>query len=126
MSKHVMAVATYHQLLKGADGFTKDGMREIRPASLVPRRTIAKINDNYKNTGKWYEVDEAETDRRYKLGEERAIEVAAAEEDAAELSNLLSDQIKQVKKGNSRRKKSKKQKDVEVDSADSDESEEKE
>lgn len=98
MSKYVMVVAELYQLGRGADGFTKDFKTKVRDKGIVPRSIVEKINSQWKNSGKWYEVDESETGRRFSEGEERVKEIKEAESDASELGKVMADTLKSVKK----------------------------
>jgi len=93
-----MVVAELYQLGRGADGFTKDFKTKVRDKGIVPRSIVEKINSQWKNSGKWYEVDESETDRRFSEGEERVKEIKEAQADADELGKVMADTLKSVKK----------------------------
>ncbi len=99
MSKHVMAVADYYKLFRGADGFDLDSKKLINKDVLVPRKHIEKINKQYANCGKYYVIDEEATEAAFKQGEANVKASREAEEDQAELGNVLAASLKSAKKG---------------------------
>lgn len=98
MSKYVMVVAELYQLGRGADGFTKDFKTKVRDKGIVPRSHVDRINGQWENSGKWYEVDEEETEKRFAEGDKKVQEIKEAEADASELGKVMADTLKSVKK----------------------------
>jgi len=98
MSKYIMVVAELYQLGRGADGFTKDFKTKVRDKSIVPRKQVDKINGQWENSGKWYEVDEDETEKRFAEGDKKVKEIKEAQADADELGKVMADTLKSVKK----------------------------
>lgn len=98
MSKYVMVVAELYQLGRGADGFTKDFKTSVRDKGIVPRSHVDRINGQWENSGKWYEVDEEETEKRFAEGDKKVQEIKEAEADASELGKVMADTLKSVKK----------------------------
>lgn len=98
MSEHVMVLAELYKLGRDADGFTKEYQTLFREKGLVPRKQVDKINDQYKNCGKFYKVFEDETKDIYAKGAKKVAEIRAAEDDAGELGRVLSDSLKAAKK----------------------------
>ena len=93
-----MVVAELYQLGRGADGFTKDFKTKVRDKSIVPRKQVDKINGQWENSGKWYEVDEDETEKRFAEGDKKVKEIKEAQADADELGKVMADTLKSVKK----------------------------
>jgi len=100
MSKYVMVVAELYQLGRGADGFTKDFKTKVRDKGIVPRSHVERINGQWENSGKWYEVFEDETKKRFKEGSKKVQEIKEAQASADELGKVMADTLKSVKKTN--------------------------
>lgn len=99
MSEHTMAVATLYELSKFGGSYSKEHKREVNAASIVPRRQIDRINDQWEQCGKWYEVDEDETIKRYEAGRVKTAAIKEAEELKDELGSVMAETLKSVKKG---------------------------
>ncbi len=99
MSIHVMAVATYYQLFRGADGFNLNTKEVINEKVLVPRKHIEKINRQSVQCGKHYVIDEEATEAAFKQGEANVKAIREAQADADELGKVMADTLKSVKAG---------------------------
>lgn len=98
MSKHVMAKARAYKLFRGADGFDLDTKKLLdENLVLVPRKHIEKINKQYKQCGKYYVIDEDATNEAFEQGEANVKANREAEEDQAELGNVLAASLKAAK-----------------------------
>lgn len=98
MSKHIMVVAELFKLGRDENGFTKDFKTSIRSKGVVPRSQVKRINDQFEDCGKWYEVDEEETEKRFAEGEKKTAEIRQAQEDSDALGKVMADTLKSVKK----------------------------
>ncbi len=98
MSEYTMVLAEFYKLGRDEGGFTKEYKTLVRDKGIVPRNQVEKINDQWKNCGKWYEVFEDETVELYKEGAKRVRAIREAEESKAELGSVLAETIKEAKK----------------------------
>ena len=102
MSKHVMAVADYYQLVSGADGYQLDGKKLLK-RSIVPRKQIERVNEDIK-CGKLYIIDEDATDEAFAQGAANVAAIREAEESKADIVEVLADVVKTAKKGGNKKK----------------------
>jgi hypothetical protein len=98
MSKHVMAVASYYKLGKDGSVHSLEYKTLIEERVLVPRKHIDKINDQYKQCGKYYVIDEDATDKAFAEGEKKSQAIREAQANADELGKVMADTLKAVKK----------------------------
>ena len=90
---HQTKVASYYQLNRDSNGFTKDGKKLLRTSVFHVDR-IKKINKDWKGCGKFFEVDEDATKEYHaecKVRNEKLADKYAAEK---QLSNTLLDLAK--------------------------------
>ena len=116
MSKHIMAIASFYQLMQKNGAFSTEHKELKEKRVLVTRAHIERINNQYVQCGKYYVIDEDATEAHFKRGEEITAEIKQEEEAASELTNMLKDSIKQNKKG--KKKKAKKVEVIEDESRD--------
>lgn len=89
-----MVVATLYKLYRTENGFTKENKQALRVDKIVPRAETEKINKQWKQCGKYYEVSEAKTKAYYEDSEDRNKQLAEDAQAEKELSNVLVDLAK--------------------------------
>ena len=57
-----MVVCNQFQLLRGVGGYTKQGMSLVRENQVITREYAEGMNNDFKNSGKWFEINEEATE----------------------------------------------------------------
>ena len=98
-----MVVAKMYQLARLNGKYSKEH-KELRRSRVVITRDYAEgINNDYKNNGKLYEIDEEATIEYHKIGKQRQSENLEAKQNADILTEMANEITNTVKK--SRKKK---------------------
>jgi len=93
-----MVVCNIYELLKRGKEFTKEGKVLKRSNSVITRDWADEKNNDWKNSGLWFEIDDEKTSEYYKKGELKRQMRKEAEDKKNKLTEMASNMLDNASK----------------------------